>query len=119
MFYCKFDNPASLLLQNTLYIWKMYSAMKKLLLICIAWLLAAFPLFAEEKKEVFLRSSQHDNIMRVVFESDDSFIKNANIIATLSNAKIEFPAFFTLKKPKDFIFETYVKDRFLSMTLKN
>jgi N-acetylmuramoyl-L-alanine amidase len=97
----------------------MYSAMKKLLFICIVGLLAAFPLFAEEKKEVSLRFSQHDSIMRVVLESDDSFIKNANIIATLSNAKIEFPAFFTLIKPKDFIFETYVKDRFLSMTLKN
>jgi len=97
----------------------MYSAMKKLLLIYIAGLLAAFPLFAEEKKEVSLRFSQHDGIMRVVLESDDNFIRSSNIIATLSNAKIEFPGLFELKKPKDFIFETYVKDRFLSITLKN
>lgn len=82
-------------------------------------LLAAFPLFAEEKKEVSLRFSHHDNIIRVVLESDDNFIKNANIIATLSSIKIEFPALFELKKQKDFIFETSVKNRFLLITLKN
>ena len=115
----KFPLVASLLLQNILYIWKMYSAMKKLLLICIVGLMTAFPLFAEEKKEVSLRYSQHDNIMRVVLESDDNFIKNVNIIATLSSIKIEFPAIFELKKQKDFIFDTSVRDRFLSITLKN
>jgi N-acetylmuramoyl-L-alanine amidase len=93
--------------------------MKKLLLICIVGLLAAFPLFAEEKKEVSLRFSQHDNIMRVVLESDDNFIRSSNIIATLSSIKIEFPALFELKKQQDFIFDTSVRDRFLSLTLKN
>ncbi|PKL52159.1 MAG: hypothetical protein CVV37_02575 [Nitrospira bacterium HGW-Nitrospira-1] len=88
-------------------------------LICIAGLLAAFPLFAEEKKEVSLRFSQQDNVMRVVLESGDNFIKNANIIAGLSSIKIEFPAIFELKKQKDFLFDTSVKDRFLSLTLKN
>jgi N-acetylmuramoyl-L-alanine amidase len=93
--------------------------MKKLLLICIVGLLAAFPHFAEEKKEVSLRFSQHDSIMRVVLESDDNFIRSSNIIATPSSIKIEFPALFELKKEQDFIFDTSVKDRFLSVTLKN
>lgn len=115
----KFQLVASLLLQNILYIWKMYSAMKKLLLICIVGLMTAFPLFAEEKKEVSLRYSHHDNILRVVLESDDNFIKNANIIATLSSIKFEFPAIFELKKQKDFIFDTSVRDHFLTITLKN
>jgi hypothetical protein len=99
LFYClrivlvtfPFPLIVSLILQNILYIWRMYSAMKKLLLICIVGLLAAFPLFAEEKKEVSLRFSQHDSIMRVVLESDDNFIRSSNIIATFS-IKIEFPA---------------------------
>lgn len=96
------------------------SAMNKLLLIIsITGLLAALPLFADEKKEVLLRFSQQDNIIRVVLESEDSLIKNTNIIAMLSGIKIEFPALVTLKKQKDFIFETSAKDRFLSITLKN
>jgi N-acetylmuramoyl-L-alanine amidase len=115
----KFPLVASLLLQNIIYIWKMYSAMKKLLLICVVGLMTAFPLFAEEKKEVVLRYSQHDNIMRVVLESDDNFIKNANVIATLSSIKFEFPALFELKKQKDFLFDASVRGRFLSITLKN
>jgi N-acetylmuramoyl-L-alanine amidase len=93
--------------------------MKKLLLIFIAGLIIAFPLFAEEKKELALRYSQHDNIIRVVLQSDDDFIKNANIIATLSSIKMEFPAIFDLRKLKDFPFDTTIRDRYLLITLKN
>ncbi|RPI37139.1 MAG: hypothetical protein EHM54_03920 [Nitrospiraceae bacterium] len=97
----------------------MYSAMKKLLILCIVGLLAASPLFAEENKEVSLRFSQHDNIMRIVLESSDNFIMNANTTSTLSSIKTEFPALFQLKKQKDFVFETVMKDRFLIINLKN
>jgi len=93
--------------------------MKKLLMICILGLFATFPLFAAEKKEVSLRFSQHDNIMRIVLEADDNSIKNASIIATPSSIKIEFPDLIEFKKQKDFIFETSSKDRFLSIILKN
>jgi N-acetylmuramoyl-L-alanine amidase len=91
--------------------------MKKLLMLFIIGLLTASPLFAEEK-EVSLRFSRQDNVMRVVLEADDNFIMNANIAETLSSLKIEFPALFQLKKPKDFIFETSIKDRFLIINLK-
>ncbi len=97
----------------------MYRGMKKLLLIFIVVLMTVFPLFAEEKKEVSLRYSQRDNIMRVVLESDDNFIKNSNIIATFSSIKVEFPAIFELKKQKDFFFDTTVRDRYLTITLNN
>ena len=97
----------------------MYRNMKKLLLICIVALMTAFPLFAEEKKEVSLRSSQHENAMRIVLEAEDNFIKSVNIIATLSSVKIEFPAIFELRKQNDFIFDTSSRDRFLTISLKN
>src|SRR5574340_1519050 len=93
--------------------------MKKLLMLCILSLLAAFPLVAAEKKEVSLRFSQNDNIMRIVLESDDNSIKNASVIATPSSIKIEFPDLIELKKQQGFIFESTLKDRFLSITLKN
>ena len=97
----------------------MYRNMKKVLLICLMGLITAFPLFAGEKKEVSLRYSQHDNTMRIVLQSDDNFISNVNIIATLSSVKVEFPAIFELKKQNDFIFDTSSRDRFLTITLKN
>ena len=84
----------------------MYSVMKKLLIICIVGLLAAFPLYAAEKKEVSLRFSQNDNSMRIVLGSDDNSIKNSSIIATTSSIKIEFPDPIEFKKQQDFIFET-------------
>ncbi len=95
------------------------SAMKKLLLICIIGLLTAAPVFAEEKKVVSLRFSQQDNAMRIVLESEDNLIKNANIIAGLSSIKIEFPDLFELRQQKNFVFDTSVKNRLLSITLKN
>ena len=93
--------------------------MKKIVMLCVLSLLAAFPLIAAEKKEVSLRFSQNDNVMRIVLESDDNSIKNASIIATPSGIKIEFPDLIELKKQQDFVFETIAKDRFLSITLKN
>ncbi len=119
LFHYEFECIAIPLLQNTPYIWKMYSAMKKLLILFIVGLLTASPLFAEEKKEVSLRFSRQNDIIRVVLESYDNFIMNANIVDTPSSLKIEFPALFQLKKPKDFIFETIIKDRFLIINLKN
>jgi N-acetylmuramoyl-L-alanine amidase len=110
---------ASLLLQNMIYIWKMYSTMKKLLLICIVGLLAAFPLFAEEKQVVSLRFSQQANIARVVLESDDNSIKNSIITTTLSNIIIEFPEPVELKKQSGFVFEASATGRIISIKPKN
>ena len=93
--------------------------MKKLLLICIAGLLAACPLFAEENKVVSLRFSQQANIARVVLESDDNSIKNSIITTTLSKIIIEFPGPVELKKQSDFVFEASATGRFLTIKLKN
>lgn len=93
--------------------------MKKIVMIFIVGLLASFPLFAEEKKTVSLRYSLNNDVVRVVLDAEDAFIKNANIVATLSAIKIDFPASFELKKQKDFLFEAAGKDHFLIMTLKN
>ena len=93
--------------------------MKKLLMLFIVGLLTASPLFAEEKKEVSLRFSRQNNSVRIVLESSDNFIMNATIADSKSSLKIEFPELFQLKKPKDFIFETSIKDRLLIINLKD
>jgi N-acetylmuramoyl-L-alanine amidase len=97
----------------------MYIVMKKLLMIFVIGSLTVLPLFAAQKKEVFLRYGRQENVLRVVLESDDDSVKNAKITATLSNIKIEFPELFDLRKQNEFAFDTTVKDRLLSIALRN
>jgi N-acetylmuramoyl-L-alanine amidase len=93
--------------------WKMYSAMKKFILTSLFIFLLAFPLSAEKMTEVSLRFSRLDNKIRIVLESNEIFILNANTVSSLSNITIEFPSRFELIMHKDFIYETLVKDRYL------
>lgn len=60
-------------------------------------MLAAAGINAEPKIEVSLRFSEHDGFSRVVFEAgEESFINNANITATPTQIKIQFPSVFIL-----------------------
>ncbi|MBI5641715.1 MAG: N-acetylmuramoyl-L-alanine amidase, partial [Nitrospirae bacterium] len=92
--------------------------MKKLLLISLMIILSYLPLRAEKASEVMLRTNRQDDIIRIVLESDDDMIKNANTIASLSSVRIEFPAEFELKKQKEFMFDIHKKDRIVTMALK-
>lgn len=93
--------------------------MKKLILIFIISFLAPVSLFAEEISEVSLRFSHQDNRIRIVLESDEDSIINANTVTTLSAIKIEFPSQFEFKKDKHFIFETLKNNHFLIINLKD
>jgi N-acetylmuramoyl-L-alanine amidase len=92
--------------------------MKNFILTALIIFFISSVLFAEKTNEVSLRYSYKDNLIRVVLDSDEHSIKNANSVATLSNIKIEFSERFELKKPKDFMFEILKKDRFLIINLK-
>ena len=87
--------------------------MKKIVLLAIISILISFPLFAEKTNEVSLRSSKQDSSIRIVMESNDDMIKNANIITSFTSVTIEFPFQFVLIKQKDFLFETTKKDTVL------
>jgi N-acetylmuramoyl-L-alanine amidase len=97
----------------------MYSVMKKIVLFTVIALFAASPLAAEEKTEVLLRFGQNENVMRIVLEADDNTIKNANVSASLSDIKVEFPEGFKLIKQNGFPLETSAGDHHLSITLKD
>ncbi len=107
------------MLQNLIHIWKMYSNVKKVILIIIISLISTVSLFAEEKSNVSLRFSRHENNIRIVLESDKYTIANADTISTLSNIKIAFPSRFLLEKQEGFFFDMMEVGRFLIIDLED
>jgi len=97
----------------------MYTAMKRSLFIPFALIWLSTALFAQTSTEVSLRYIKRDDLVRIVIQSDDDFIRNANTITSTTSIKVEFPSVFELKRPTDFIFETSKKDRLLTITVKD
>jgi len=93
--------------------------MKKIILILIILLSAAFRLSAEKTADVSLRYSRQEAVIRIVLEADDDFIKNSNVSVSLAAIKIDFPSAFEIRKPKDFFYETAKKDRLYYIFLKD
>jgi N-acetylmuramoyl-L-alanine amidase len=89
------------------------------LLCAVIIFLSSVSAFAEKPGEVLLRYGIQDNAFRIVLESSDELIKNANTTTSLTAVKIDFSAAFNLKKQNDFIFETSQKDRSLVINLKD
>jgi N-acetylmuramoyl-L-alanine amidase len=93
--------------------------MKRTLFIAFMIFCLSAILFAEQAREVSLRFSRQDSLVRVVIESEEDIIRNASTITSMTSVKIVFPSLFELKKPDDFIFETVSKDRVLILSLKD
>jgi len=93
--------------------------MKKLLLLLSVFLLWSSSIYAEKQGEISLRFSRQDANMRIVMEGDEQYIKNANVSAGLSVVKIDFPATPEFRRPKDFPFETILRDRVLTIQPKD
>jgi N-acetylmuramoyl-L-alanine amidase len=94
-----------------------YRVMRNLFLAIIS-LLATFPIFAPKTAEVSFRYSRQDDTTRMVFEADDTLIKDTNTVVSLSVINVEFPVQVEIKKPKDFPFEMTIKGRFLVINLQ-
>lgn len=84
----------------------MYSVMKKGLYIALILLCVSTSISAERTAEVLLRSSRQENVLKIVIESDENIIRNANTTISASGARIDFLSPFDLKKPQDFVFKT-------------
>ncbi|MBI5074728.1 MAG: N-acetylmuramoyl-L-alanine amidase [Nitrospirae bacterium] len=80
--------------------------MKKGLYITLILLCVSASVAAERTAEVLLRFSRQDTVIKIVLESDENVIRNANITASAAGVKIDFISPFDLKKPQDFMFET-------------
>jgi N-acetylmuramoyl-L-alanine amidase len=97
----------------------MYSVMKKGLCIALILLCVSTSISAERTAEVLLRFSRQDNAMKIVIESDENIIRNANAIISASGARVDFLSPFDLKKPQDFVFETLRDARTLTIKFRD
>jgi N-acetylmuramoyl-L-alanine amidase len=73
---------------------------------------------AQKKIEVLLKFSMQDGLMRIVLETDETFVNRAKITTSASQIKIEFPEPFHLSSEKTLPFEIVPADQSLGINLK-
>jgi N-acetylmuramoyl-L-alanine amidase len=93
--------------------------MIKRVALLLAIVLLSTPLYADPLREITARFGRQDNGMRLVLESDADFIRNTNILTSLSGIRVEFLSAFEVKKARDFPYEITARDRFLYINLKD
>jgi len=76
------------------------------------------PLFAQKKTEVLLKFSKQEGLIRIVFESEESFVAKTKATTLSSQIIIEFPAPFNLIAQKDLPFEIVPADKVLTINLR-
>lgn len=100
--------------------WKMYGVMKRVVIgACIFLICLTSFLAAEKTAQISLRYSRQDTLVRIVVEGEESVIAGSTTIASPTVLRIDFPSLFELKKPQDFPFEIFRKDRTLNIVLKD
>jgi len=86
---------------------------------CIFLICLTSFLSAEKTAQISLRYSRQDTLVRIVLEGEESVIAGSMTIASPTVLRIDFPSLFELKKPQDFPFEIFRKDRTLNIVLKD
>jgi len=81
-------------------------------------LLITGSLWAEKKTDVVMKFSRQGDLMRIVFEAEDMFMKDTKSAMTPFQIKVEFPGPFQLPVEKDLPFEVIVTDRSAVINLK-
>lgn len=105
--------------------WKRYFKVKKIALpLVIVFVLFAI-VFAQaqrsagaEKTDVRVRSGKQNGVTRLVFDSEETFIKKTKVSTSGMQIVIEFPSDFNIMPQKGFDLETSIRDRFLTINLK-
>ena len=71
-----------------------------------------------EKTDVRVRSGKQNGVTRLVFDSEETFIKKTKVSTSGMQIVIEFPSDFNIMPQKGFDLETSIRDRFLTINLK-
>lgn len=67
---------------------------------------------------VFVRAGKHENIIRFVFESEDTFISKANVSTSGTKIIVGFPSAFNVIPQKEFTYETSIDDKTFTIDFK-
>ncbi len=97
---------------------KINRCIKRGVLLLLISLVIAVPLFAQKETDVLLKFSTQDRMIRIVLESEESFLANAKITTSTFQIKIEFPGPFHLRAPEVLPFEIVPTDKMLTINLK-
>jgi N-acetylmuramoyl-L-alanine amidase len=81
-------------------------------------LLITGSLRAEKKTDVVMKFSRQGDLMRIVFEAEETFMKDTKSATTPFQVKVEFPGPFHLPVENDLPFEVIVTDRSAVINLK-
>lgn len=92
--------------------------MKRAAFLFFVLLFMTVPLFAQKKTEVLLKFSKQEGLIRIVFESKESFITNTKATTSPSQIIIEFPEPFNLIAQKNLPFEMVPADKVLTINLR-
>ncbi|NWF97901.1 MAG: N-acetylmuramoyl-L-alanine amidase [Nitrospirae bacterium] len=81
-------------------------------------LIAGFNVYAQKKTEVFLKYSKQEGFMRIVLESEESFITKSQANIVSNQIKIDFPDSFSLTPLKTPPFEVVQANKTLTINIK-
>ncbi len=91
---------------------------KNFFLIISILFFSVFTLFAQERSEILLKFNQEGNLMRVVFETNETYVNRAKITTSLSQIKIEFSGEYKLLMEKKPPFEIMTAEKALFINLE-
>jgi N-acetylmuramoyl-L-alanine amidase len=74
--------------------------------------------FSQTMATVFVRAGKHENIIRFVFESEDTFISKANVSTSGTKIIVGFPSAFNVIPQKEFSYETSIDDKTFTINFK-
>ncbi len=92
--------------------------MKKLAFIAAVFFVMAAAVFAQPKTDVNIRTSKQDGVLRLVFESEETFMKKANAAVSGLQLNVEFPSAFNIASRKGINLDTSIKERIFTVNLK-
>lgn len=78
----------------------------------------ALTLSAQTKHDVLLKFSLQEGLLRIVLETNETFVNRAKITTSASDIKIDFPEPFQLSSEKTLPFEITASERSLAVSLK-
>ncbi len=81
-------------------------------------LIAVINVYAQKKTEVFLKYSKQEGLMRIVLESEETFITKAQANIISNQIKIDFPDSFNLTPLKRPPFEIVQSNKTLTLNIK-
>ena len=91
--------------------------MKKSAFIASVFFVMAAAAFAQPKTDVNMRTSKQDGVLRLVFESEEAFLKKTNAAVLGLQLNIEFPSAFNIASRKGLDLNTSIKERVFTVNL--